>query len=88
LPLCSSYFPFGVSQLPGHNHHQLHASHHWHVGNPLVKLYFSFHAVYLFFYCVIFYIWIRGLQFYTICGVPVCTWWWRRTNGNILFLHA
>jgi hypothetical protein len=28
LPLCSSYFPFGVSQLPGHNHHQLHASHH------------------------------------------------------------
>jgi hypothetical protein len=28
LPLCSSYFPLGVSQLPGHNHHQLHASHH------------------------------------------------------------
>jgi hypothetical protein len=27
LPLCSSYFPLGVSQLPGHNHHQLHASH-------------------------------------------------------------
>jgi hypothetical protein len=28
LPLCSSYFPLGVSRLPGHNHHQLHASHH------------------------------------------------------------
>jgi hypothetical protein len=28
LPLCSSYFPLGVSQLFGHNHHQLHASHH------------------------------------------------------------
>jgi hypothetical protein len=27
LPLCSSYFLLGVSQLPGHNHHQLHASH-------------------------------------------------------------
>jgi hypothetical protein len=27
LPLCSSYFPLGVSQLPSHNHHQLHASH-------------------------------------------------------------
>jgi hypothetical protein len=27
LPLCSSYFPLGVSQLSGHNHHQLHASH-------------------------------------------------------------
>jgi hypothetical protein len=26
------------------------------LGNPLVKFYFSFHAVYLFFYCVIFYI--------------------------------
>jgi hypothetical protein len=30
LPLCSSYFPLGVSQLPGHNHHQLHASHQPH----------------------------------------------------------
>jgi hypothetical protein len=28
LPVCSSYFPLGVSQLSGHNHHQLHASHH------------------------------------------------------------
>jgi hypothetical protein len=28
LPLCSSYFSLGVSQLSGHNHHQLHASHH------------------------------------------------------------
>jgi hypothetical protein len=28
LPLCSLYFPLGVSQLSGHNHHQLHASHH------------------------------------------------------------
>jgi hypothetical protein len=27
LPLCSSYFPLGVSQLPGHNNNQLHASH-------------------------------------------------------------
>jgi hypothetical protein len=27
LPLCSSYFPLRVSQLSGHNHHQLHASH-------------------------------------------------------------
>jgi hypothetical protein len=27
LPLCSSYFPLGVSQLHGHNHHQLYASH-------------------------------------------------------------
>jgi hypothetical protein len=27
LPLCSSYFPLGVSQLPGHNYYQLHASH-------------------------------------------------------------
>jgi hypothetical protein len=26
------------------------------LGNPIVKLHFSFHAVYLFFYCVIFYI--------------------------------
>jgi hypothetical protein len=28
LPLCSSYFLLGVSQLSGHNHHQLHAIHH------------------------------------------------------------
>jgi hypothetical protein len=28
LLLCSSYFPLGVSQLPGHNNHQLHARHH------------------------------------------------------------
>jgi hypothetical protein len=27
LLLCSSFFPLGVSQLPGHNHHQLHARH-------------------------------------------------------------
>jgi hypothetical protein len=27
LPLCSSYFPLRVSQLPGHNNNQLHASH-------------------------------------------------------------
>jgi hypothetical protein len=27
LLLCSSYFPLGVSQLPGHNNHQLHARH-------------------------------------------------------------
>jgi hypothetical protein len=27
LPLCSTYFRLGVSQLPGHNHHQLHAIH-------------------------------------------------------------
>jgi hypothetical protein len=28
LALCSSYFLLGVFQLSGHNHHQLHASHH------------------------------------------------------------
>jgi hypothetical protein len=27
LLLCSSYFPLGVSQLPSHNNHQLHARH-------------------------------------------------------------
>jgi hypothetical protein len=31
--LCSSYFPLGVSQLPGHNNHQLHASHQ----SPILK---------------------------------------------------
>jgi hypothetical protein len=25
--MCSSYFLLGVSQLPGHNNHQLHARH-------------------------------------------------------------
>jgi hypothetical protein len=29
LLLCSSYFPLGVSQLSGHNHHQLHAAINW-----------------------------------------------------------
>jgi hypothetical protein len=49
LPLCSSYFPLGVSQLSGHNHHQLHASHQalfWHrcrvrSGRPLQGEFFA-----------------------------------------------
>jgi hypothetical protein len=40
LPLCSSYFLLGVSQLSGHNNHQLHASHQalfWHCCRGLKK---------------------------------------------------
>jgi hypothetical protein len=68
LPLCSSYFPLGVSQLSGHNHHQLHASHQalfWHrcrgrSGRPLQGEFFArtsftllFVLLYFIFTCIV-----------------------------------
>jgi hypothetical protein len=69
LPLCSSYFPLGVSQLSGHNHHQLHASHQalfWRhcrgrSGRPLQGKFFTRTSFTLFYCFALLYLFLLAL---------------------------
>jgi hypothetical protein len=69
LLLCSSYFPLGVSQLPGHNNHQLHARHQalfWRrcrgrSGRPLQGEFFARTSFTLFYCFALLYLFLLAL---------------------------